>query len=92
MSAFGSLGISIQIPYQPWLLPLVLTLLLVNLAALLMRARARGRYGPFLLCLTGGSIIVTGKFLLESNPMIIGGLACIVTGSLWSATLRTGDR
>jgi hypothetical protein len=90
MSAFGSLGISIQIPYQPWLLPLMLTLLLVNLAALLMRARARGRYGPFLLCLTGGSLIITGKFLIGSNPMIITGLGCILAGSLWSATLRAG--
>ena len=86
MSAFGSLGISIQIPYQPWLLPLVAGLLLVNLAALLLRARARRRYGPFSLCLAGVAAVIVGKFVLVSGtPFMTLGLAAIISGSLWSA-------
>ena len=86
MSAFGSLGISIQIPYQPWLLPLMAGLLLVNLAALFLRARARRRYGPFGLCLAGVVAIVFGKFVLVSGtPLMALGLAAIIAGSLWSA-------
>ena len=85
MSAFGSLGISIQIPYQPWLLPLMAGLLLVNLAALFLRARRR--YGPFSLCFSGVAAIVAGKFVLVSGtPLMTLGLAAIVAGSLWSAS------
>jgi hypothetical protein len=88
MSALGSLGISIQLPFQPWLLPLLTGLLAVNLVALLLRARSRGRFGPFYLCLLGGAIIVGGKFAIESAPMMALGLACILAGSCWNATLR----
>ena len=87
ISAFGSLGISIQIPYQPWLLPLMAGLLLVNLVALFLRARARGRYSAFCLCLVGGLLIVSGKLVLESTPVVLLGLASIIAGSLWSAAL-----
>ncbi|MFT4546991.1 MAG: mercuric ion transport protein [Pseudoalteromonas tetraodonis] len=92
MSALGSVGISIQIPYQPWLLPLMAGLLLVNLAALFSRARARGRYGAFLLCLLGGATITSGKFLLESPMLVALGLGCILAGSLWSASFKKSPR
>lgn len=88
MSALGSMGISVQIPYQPWLLPLLMGLLAVNLAALFLRAKSRNRFGPFFLCLLGGSTIVAGKFLIESSLVMATGVACILAGSLWSAALR----
>ena len=88
MSALGSMGISVQIPYQPWLLPLLCGLLGVNLIALFLRARNRDSFGPFYLCLTGGSAIVIGKFFtIGSGYLMAGGLACLITGSLWSAAL-----
>jgi len=92
MSAFASLGISIEIPYQPWLLPLLTGLLAVNLIALFLRARSRKRYGPFFLCLLGGSAIAIGKFGLESGILIAFGLGCLIAGSLWSAALGRRTR
>ena len=88
MGALGSMGISVQIPYQPWLLPLLVGLLAVNLAALFLRARSRGRFGPFYLCLLGGAAIIGGKFLLDSSAAMALGVACILAGSVWSAALR----
>ena len=86
MSAFGSLGISVRIPYQPWLLPLMAGLLAVNLAALFLRARARRRYGPFALCFLGVIAIAIGKFVLPSGGLLMAsGLVAIVAGSLWNA-------
>ena len=65
---------------------LVAGLLLVNLAALLLRARARRRYGPFSLCLAGVAAVIVGKFVLVSGtPFMTLGLAAIISGSLWSA-------
>jgi hypothetical protein len=92
MSAFASLGISVEIPYQPWLIPLLTGLLAVNLIALFLRARSRKRYGPFFLCLFGGSAIAIGKFGLESGILIAFGLACLIAGSLWSAALGRRPR
>ncbi|MGI9244776.1 MAG: hypothetical protein ACR2RV_28490 [Verrucomicrobiales bacterium] len=87
MSAFASLGISIEIPYQPWLLPLLTGLLAVNLIAMFLRARSRNRFGPFSLCLLGGAAITIGKFGIDSGAAIALGLACLIAGSLWSAAL-----
>ena len=89
MSAFASLGISVEIPYQPWLLPLLTGLLAVNLIAMFLRARSRNRFGPFSLCLLGGAAVTIGKFGLDSGAVIALGLACLIAGSLWNATLGT---
>lgn len=89
LSAFASLGISVEIPYQPWLLPVLTGLLAVNLIALLLRARGRKRFGAFFLCLLGGAAIVIGKSSFESGLLIALGLACLIAGSLWNAALGT---
>lgn len=87
LAALGSFGISIQIPYQPWLLPLLTVLLVLNLAAVYLRARTRGQYAPFLLCSLGVIGLAAGKYAADSPAIIAAGLACVIAGSIWNAAI-----
>lgn len=57
LSVFG-VGWLKQLPYTPWLLPVFGALLLVNLASLWWRGRARGRFLAFWLGCAGAAAIL----------------------------------
>lgn len=81
MSSMG-LGFLIDTTY---LLPLTGAFLSVAVGALAFRARLRRGYGPFLLGLLAGSAVLVGKFGLDIDPAMYGGLAMLVGASLWNA-------
>jgi len=84
MSALGSFGIA-QIPYMEWLLPVLISFLILHLW-LLYKKISREGYGPFLFSLIGTSIMIIGRFLIVNNkPILIAGMICIFIGSLWNA-------
>ena len=60
MSMFGiaSLG---QIPYSPWLLPVLVVAMLINLGSVWVRGRATGRMSPFYLVSAGAIAILLAR-------------------------------
>jgi hypothetical protein len=80
----GSMGLGFLVDTTS-LLPLTGAFLGVAVAALAFRARVRRGYGPFLLGLLAGASVLVGKFALDSDPVMYGGLATLVGASLWNA-------
>ena len=81
MSSMG-LGFLVDTAY---LLPLTGVFLAGAVGALAFRARGRRGYGPFLLGLLATASVLLGKFALESDPAMYGGIAMLVGASLWNA-------
>lgn len=71
-----------------YLLPLTLLFLLIAVGALGFRAKNRRGYGPFALGLLAATIVIGGKFLLNSDPAMYGGIALLVGASLWNGWPR----
>jgi protein SCO1/2 len=84
MSMFGiaSLG---QIPYSPWLLPLLIIAMLVNLASVWIRGRATGRMIPFYLVIAGALAILISRQGPAFEKAAVWGVGLTFAGSTWSA-------
>jgi hypothetical protein len=68
-----------------YLLPLTGTFLAVSDFALAFRARRRRGHGPFGIGLVAATIALVGKFVLESDATLYGGLAVLVAASVWNS-------
>ena len=84
VSSFG-LGFLIGTTY---LLPITSAFLVLTLAILGFRANQRRGYGPFLIGLVASAAVLIGKFYLESNALVYGGVGLLVVASLWNAFPR----
>ncbi len=71
-----------------YLFPLTTTLLIVTLAALAFRARTRRGYGPLAAGVVAGSLILWGKFSIESNTVAYSGAALLLAASAWNSWPR----
>ncbi len=79
----GSLGLGFLIGTR-WLLPLTATFLAVAVGALAYRAEARHGLRPFALGIAAAGLVLAGKFAFDSDPAMYGGLALLVTASIWN--------
>jgi mercuric ion transport protein len=70
---------------RDYLLPLTAGFLMIAVGALGFRARARWGYGPFVLGLAASVLVLAGKFGIDSNPAMYGGIAALVAASVWNA-------
>src|SRR5437899_278596 len=71
-----------------YLLPITSAFLILTVAVLGFRARQRRGFGPFLIGLVASGAVLTGKFHLESNPLIYGGVGLLLAASVWNAWPR----
>jgi mercuric ion transport protein len=71
-----------------YLLPITSAFLALTLAVLGVRANHRRGYGPLLAGTVGSAAVVIGKFYLESNPIMYGGVGFLVVASVWNAWPR----
>ena len=71
-----------------YLLPLTVASLLLALTALGFRAKQRRGYGPLTVGFAGVFVFVLGKFVLDSNGTVYGGLAGLFGASLWNSWPR----
>lgn len=84
LSALG-LGALLNEPHMP---PLAGALLLLTLAPLGYKARARRGYGPLLAGVVGAGAILLGKFVWLSSVLLYAGLALILGATLWNIRPR----
>jgi mercuric ion transport protein len=84
----SSLGISF-VDYTPYLVPFTLIFLGISLSTMVYRAKSRHGYGPLLLGLLAGAVLMVGKFAYNSDAAIYTGLVILVAASLWNTWPKT---
>jgi mercuric ion transport protein len=84
----SALGLSFLLS-SAYLLPLTALFLVVSVVALAFRARARRGYGPFALGLVAATLILWGKFSLESNILAYAGVGLLISSSIWNSWPRS---
>jgi len=72
-----------------YLFPLTVLSLALALAALGFRAKRRRGYGPFAAGIMAAGLLLAGKFVIDSNVAVGGGLVALVGVSLWNSWPRT---
>ncbi|MEK6301021.1 MAG: SCO family protein [Acidobacteriota bacterium] len=90
LSLFGIAGLN-QIPFSPWLQPLLIAVMLINLGSVWLRGRLTGRMSGFYLVSAGAFAIVVLKMGLGWEDAAAWGVALTLAGSLVSA-LGAGNR
>lgn len=84
LSLFGIARLN-QIPYSPWLQPVLVAVILINLASVWLRGRLTDRMSGFYLVSAGALAIVVSKMGLGWENAAVWGVASTLAGSLLSA-------
>ena len=84
LSLFGVAGLQ-QIPYSPWLQPLLVVVMLINLTSVWLRGRSTGRMSAFYLVSAGALEILISKAGPGWEGAAALGVAFTLAGSLLSA-------
>ena len=87
LSAIG-LGFLLQARF---LLPFIVSLLILALAWLAYKAHRRRGCGPLAVGVAASGIILMSKFLLNFEPAIYFGVALLIGASIWNAWPRKAD-
>ena len=73
------------VDYTPYLMPLTIVFLLIALASLGKSAKGEGDYKPFLLGSLAAATVVIGKFELEMESAMYGGIALLMAAFVWTS-------
>lgn len=87
LSMFGVVGLE-KIPYLPWLVPILVIAMLVNLASVGLRSRSTGRWWPTALVAVGAGCLVASRLGWEGIAIL--GVVLTVLGSIGSTLRRPG--
>jgi protein SCO1/2 len=91
LSVFGIAGLG-QIPYSPWMQPVLVVVMLINLASVWLRGRSTGRMSGFYLVSAGALAIVASKMGIGWEKAAVLGVVLTLAGSLLSALgAKNGD-
>jgi len=91
LSLFGIAGLN-QIPYSPWLQPILITAMLINIVSVWLRARVtRQRWGLYLVS-AGALVIIVGKMGFGWEKAAIPGVLLTLAGSVVSAMSSRASR
>lgn len=80
LSALGISGMR-TIPYSPWMAPLIMLVMMLNLAILYRKSKARNGLIPFWISLTGALLVGSG-YLLAIKFITIPGIMLIFIGAI----------
>jgi protein SCO1/2 len=84
LSMLGIAGVE-QIPYSPWLQPLMIGILMVNLASVWQRGRQTGRFVAFYLVAAGAFALIALRLALGWELAGVCGIALTFAGSALTA-------
>jgi mercuric ion transport protein len=90
-SFVSSIGLGFLVS-TTYLLPITLGMLLAAIGALAFGSKTRRGYGPSVVGLLGSVAVVVGKFSLESNATMYGGVGLLLAASIWNAWPRQVNR
>jgi hypothetical protein len=83
----SAVGLSFLISAK-YLLTLTVAFLAITVFALGFRASRHHGYGPFLMGLLAGAVILTGKFYFDAKSPTYAGIGLLVAASLWNSWPR----
>ena len=83
LSVFGIAGLD-RMEYAPWLQPVLVAAMLINLATVWLRGRSTGRHSGLYLVSAGALAILASKMTLGWENAAIWGVALTLAGSLVS--------
>jgi len=86
-SALTALGVGF-IPSTAYLFPLTATSLFVAVGALGLGAGRRRGFGPLIVGLIGAAFTMSGKFRMESEILVFGGIGILLAAAVWNAWPR----
>lgn len=91
LSLFGIAGLN-QIPYSPWLQPILITAMMINIFSVWLRARfTRRRWGLYLVS-AGALVIIVAKMGFGWEKAAVPGVLLTLAGSLLSAISSRSNR
>jgi len=64
---------------------LTVVCLIIALASLAFRARARQGYGPFVVGMAASAIMIGGKFWLANGYIAFAGIILLIGASVWNS-------
>jgi protein SCO1/2 len=79
LSVLGVTGLQIS-PYFKYLLPIMSILMITNLYSLYKMAIKRSNYLPFILSVSGSSLLIIARYLLQSQKITIVAIIVLLTG------------
>lgn len=91
LSVLGIVGLN-QIPYSPWLQPLLAAVMLINIVSVWMRGRLTGQMSGAYLVSAGALAIVISKMGLGWESAAVPGVVLTLAGSLLSAASSLTNR
>jgi len=71
--------------YTPYLFPLMVIFVLITLFTLGFRAKARHGYHPLILGIFSSMVLIIGRFTLDSNWVLYGGIGFLIAASIWNS-------
>ena len=80
----GSLGLTFLMQTQ-YLFPLTATCLTFAVGGLAVGAKRRQGYIPFWMGLIAAILLMTGKFVMVSDPVVYVGIATLLVASFWNS-------
>lgn len=84
LSVFGIAGLN-QIPYVPWLQPVLALVVLINIASVWIRGRVTGKMSGFYLVSIGALAIIASKIVPGWEKVAWCGVGLTMAGSILSA-------
>ena len=88
MAVCGAAGLGASLP-AGWLPVLTLSSLSLLLGVLAVGAARQHALGPLTLGLAAAAAVLLGKYRLDSNTVVYGGMGLLVAASLWNGWPRT---
>jgi len=70
--------------YTPYLIPMTLIFIVIALLSMAYKANNRRGYPPLFLGFAASATIIFGKFYLDSDSTMYGGIVLLVIASLWN--------
>jgi protein SCO1/2 len=84
LSSLGIAGLE-QSAFSPWLQPLLILVMLVNLASVWIRGRTTGRWGALCLVSAGSAAILLSQTGVYGSTPAVLGVMLTLAGSVWNA-------
>lgn len=79
------------IDYTPYLLPLTAAFLVAVAVMLALQSRRTGAYSPLILGIAASVLVLLGKFHLESDWAMIGGIALLVAAVIVGGRMKSAS-
>jgi len=90
LAYFGIFGVATASVsgYRAWLPPITGFWLALTIAMLAFQRRGKRRYGPAALGFAAALLLMTGKFVIDSQVMIFSGIIALLAAAVWRSRIQ----